>query len=379
MTRPADRLVVAGVGVEPFVARSPDPAGTLGRRALRRALGDAGLELPDVGWWVFAARFEHPALGQRVLAPLGPSGATIVNTENACASASIGFALACAAVQAGFTDVAAVVGVERASALGATVPLPDWDRLGRAGVTHPARYALEAARYCAETGCPPEALAAVAVKNRRHAAANPVARFRAPVTLDDVVGSPPVADPLTRLQCCANADGAAAVIVTTAGRAAPGSEPVDVLAVATGSGVRSDRPPARPLTARLAAEAWERAGAGPGDVDVAEVYDAFTVLEVLATEDLGFTPPGTAAARIARGAFALGGDGLVTNPGGGLLGRGHPLGATGAAQLAEVVEQLRGRAGARQVPGARLGAVHTLGGNVRELEANAAAVVVLGR
>jgi acetyl-CoA acetyltransferase len=274
----------------------------------------------------------------------------------------------------------AVVGLECASVLGNAVPLPSWDRLGRVGVSHPARYALDASAYCASAGCPPEALAAVAVKNRRHAATNPAARFRVPVSVEEVLASPEVARPLTRLQCCANADGAAALVVTTRDRASSdGPPPVRVASVATGSGIRNDRPVPHSITERLALRAYEDAGVGPDDIDVAQVYDAFTITEVLSTEALGFAEPGTAAARIAEGAFAAGNGGLVTNPDGGLLGRGHPLGATGVAQMVEIVTQLRGRAGQRQVEGAAVGLVHTLGGNVREIEANAGAVVVLTR
>ncbi|HEV7687343.1 MAG TPA: thiolase family protein [Acidimicrobiia bacterium] len=372
-------IVVAGVGLEPFVGRSDDPVDVLGRRALLAALADAGIDLEEVGLFAFGSRFAHPGVGQRVLVPLGPTGATVINTENACASGSVALEIATAYVRAGMAEVAVAVGVERASELGSSVPLPEWDRLGRAGISHPVRYALEASRYCAAAGTEPEALAAVAVKNRAHAVHNPAARFRTAVTLEEVLASPPVAEPFTRLQCCANADGAAAVVVTTPERARTldAAEPVRLLALAVGSGQRADRVPDPPITARLAARAFAEAGLSPDDIDVAEVYDAFTVLEVLGLEALGFAAPGTAAKRVAAGEFALGAGGLVVNPGGGLLGRGHPLGATGLAQFVEIVDQLRGRAGDRQVNGARVGLVQTLGGNVRDLEANAAAVAVL--
>lgn len=371
-------LVIAGVGLEPFRARSDDPVDVLGRRALLAALADAGVAFDDVGLFAFGSRFAHPGVGQRVVVPLGPTGVTVINTENACASGSVALEIATAYVRAGMAEVAVAVGVERASELGSSVPLPEWDRLGRAGVSHPVRYALEASQYCAATGTEPEALAAVAVKNRAHAFRNPAARFRTAVTLKEVLASPPVAEPLTRLQCCANADGAAAVVVTTDARARGlPAEPVRLLALATGSGLRGDHVPDPPITARLAERAYAAAGLTPDDVDVAEVYDAFTILEVLGLEALGFAAPGTAAKRVAAGEFALGGPGPVVNPGGGLLGRGHPLGATGLAQVVEVVEQLRGRAGQRQVGGARVGLVQTLGGNVRDLEANAAAVAIL--
>jgi acetyl-CoA acetyltransferase len=372
-------LVIAGVGIEPFVGKHPCDADEIARRALLAALDDASVDIPEVDLWVFGSRFEHPSIGQRTLCALGATGATVLNTENACASGTVGLQIAAAYVAAGMARRAVVVGVERASGLGSSVPLPSWDRLGRAGVTHPARYALDAARYLVEHGCTAEQLAAVSVKNRRHAALNPAARFQTPVTLQEVLGAPPVADPFTRLHCCANADGAAALVVTAADDVPTGADAVPLLAIATGSGARADRWPTQTLTRRLAERAFADAGVAPSDVDVAEIYDAFTILEILSAEGLGLADSGTAGRRIAAGDFDLGTPGLVLNSGGGLLGRGHPLGATGAAQVVEIVQQLRGVAGPRQIPGAQVGLVHTLGGNVRELESNAGAVIILGR
>lgn len=368
---------IIGVGVTPFVKASAESADALGAHAVRRALHDADLDLTEVDLVVAASRFEHPALGQRVLRRLGATGAAVINTENACVSGMTGLQIAVAHVAAGMARHALVVGVERPSTLGRrTIPLPDADPYARAGLTHPARYALEASLYCSRFDVPGATLAGVTVKNRAHAAHNPSARFTTPVTVDDVVNAPMSAAPLTRLQCCANADGAAAAVVTSAGSTA-GAVQVRALATESGRLIEQHHVPA--LTARLAARVYAQAGIEPNDVDVAEIYDAFTILEVLSTEQLGFAEQGTAAERILHGQFALGSDGLVTNPGGGLLGRGHPLGATGLAQVAEIVNQLRGTSAARQVAGAGLGLVHTLGGNLRDLEANAAAIAVLSR
>jgi acetyl-CoA acetyltransferase len=378
MSIPSGVVSIAGTGIEPFLARHDAPADELARRALLRAVDDAGVALGDVGLWVFGSRFEHPGIGQRALFPLGATGATIVNTENACASGTLGLEIAAAYVASGAVAVAVVVGVERLSDVGSSIPLPDWDALGRAGVTHPAKYALDANRYLTEHDVDPTALAAVTVKNRSHAARNPSSRFDAAVTRDEVLRSPMVADPLTRLQCCANADGAAAVVVTRADDPVAAGRGVRVLAIETGSGARVDRPVQQPITRRLGDRAFATAGLRRDDVAVAEVYDAFTILEVLGIEALGFAEPGTAADRVDAGDFDLGTPGLVVNPGGGLLGRGHPLGASGVAQVIEIADQLRDRAGARQVPRARYGLVHTLGGNLRAIESNAGAVVLLG-
>ncbi|MFI5040417.1 MAG: thiolase family protein [Acidimicrobiales bacterium] len=244
MTPVPGALVIAGVGIEPFVARHEHGADVIARRALLAALEDASVDIAEVDLWVFGSRFEHPSIGQRTLCALGATGATVLNTENACASGTVGLQIAAAYVAAGMARRAVVVGVERASALGSSVPLPGSDRLGRAGVTHPAKYALDAARYLAEHGGSPEHLAAVSVKNRRHSSLNPAARFQTPVTLEEVLGAPPVADPLTRLQCCANADGAAALVVTAADDCPAGADPVPMLAIETGSGARvSAQPP----------------------------------------------------------------------------------------------------------------------------------------
>jgi len=377
----ASDTVIAGVGVEPFVGRSGRSSESLARAALGRALADAGFDLDDVDLFVFGSRFEHPSLGQRTLLPLCATGPTILNTENACASGTSALEIATAYVRAGMAGVAVAVGVEHPSDLGSSIPLPAFDRLARVGITHPVRYALEAAKYCAEYGVDTDALAGVTVKNRGHAAKNPVARFQQPVTTDEVLASPVIASPFTRLHCCANADGAAAAVVTTEAVARDrGAEPIRVRALVSGSGGRYDRAIERPMVQRLADAAFEQAGIGPQDVDVAEVYDAFAILEVLNTERLGLAAPGTAATRIAAGDFSLGSARrTVTNSGGGLLGRGHPLGATGLAQVAEVVDQLRARADGRQVDGATVGVVQTMGGNVRDLEANAGSVMVLTR
>ncbi|HYH50267.1 MAG TPA: thiolase family protein, partial [Acidimicrobiia bacterium] len=313
--------------------------------------------------------------------PVGAAGVTVLNTENACASGSSALEICMAYVRAGMARVAVAVGVERPSDLGSSVPLPAWDRLAGVGITHPVRYALEAEKYCAEFGVDRAALAGVTVKNRAHAARNPAARFQSPVSAEEVLAAAVVATPTTRLMCCANADGAAAAVVTTPDVAAGiGADPVRIRALESGSGNRVDRPAAVSMTERLAARAFDAAGVTAGDIDVAEIYDAFVILEIRNAERLGFAKPGTAALRIADGDFTLGaGLGPVLNPGGGLLGRGHPLGATGLAQVAEIVDQLRHRAGGRQVDDCQLGLVQTMGGNVRELESNAGVVMVLSR
>lgn len=370
---------IVGTATSPFVARTGGPIHNVGATTAVAALSDADMGPSEIDLVIMGSRFEHPSMGQRIMHLIGTNGQTIINTENACASGSVAVEIACAYLTSGLASGVLIIGVEAPSQLPAgAIPLPDWDLLGSVGVSHPVRYALDASEYCSRHDIDPQLIAHVSVKNRRHGSLNPLARFQSPVTVDEVLASGVIADPLTKLQCCANADGSSAlVLVADDHRAARSPRSVRLRAIATGSGVSSDRKPEKSLTTRLAHRAYEQAGLGPHDIDVAEVYDAFSIVEIMNSEYLGFCESGQAARRIAEGGFALGNGALVTNAGGGLLGRGHPLGATGVAQFGEIITQLRGESGQRQVDGARIGLVHTLGGNFREIESNAGVVAVL--
>jgi acetyl-CoA C-acetyltransferase len=267
-------------------------------------------------------------------------------------------------------------GVEHLSSLftGAIIPEAS-DAEGAASLPLPGLYALQAQHYLARYGATAEQLASVAVKNKQHGVRNPRAHLTTAPTLDEVMASKMIAEPLTLLQCCPTTDGAAAAVV---GPARSGD--VRVLASTLVSGRHWDHTSddvwgAAPVR-RAAADAFATAGAGPADVDVLEVHDAFTIGEVVTLEALGLCGPGEGAGLAGSGHTALGGRQPV-NPSGGLLSRGHPLGATGLAQLAEIVWQLQGQAGARQVPGARLGLVETLGGAASGMDGNAAVVTLL--
>jgi acetyl-CoA acyltransferase len=237
---------------------------------------------------------------------------------------------------------------------------------GRLGFTPPAYFALMARRYMEETGTPAETLAKVAVKNRRHAALNPFAQYQEPLTVDEVLASPMVAEPLTKFSCCPTTDGAAAAVVASAEavRRLSVRRPVRVLASALASGGYRDGDLAHlEVDRRVARQAYETAGMGPDEIDVAEVHDAFTISEIVHCEDLGFCAPGNGARMLEDGKTALGGR-LPISTSGGLLSRGHALGATGIAQAVEIVTQLRGEAGPRQVENARVGLIHCVGGFV---------------
>ena len=218
-------------------------------------------------------------------------------------------------------------------------------------------------------------LARVSVKNRAHAVLNPNAQFRTPITADEVLASRMIADPLRLLMCAPIGDGAAAVVVASpaAARRLGGGRVTVAACALTSNG--ADPAAARPAE-RAARAAYDQAGVGPMDVDVAEVHDACSAAELWMYEQLGFCGPGDGPKLLADGATALGGR-LPVNTSGGLLSRGHPLGATGCGQLVELVDQLRGRAGDRQVPGARVALAHNAGGMLDRTDEAAAVVTIL--
>ncbi|HZU72261.1 MAG TPA: thiolase family protein [Acidimicrobiales bacterium] len=378
-------IAIAGVGMTRFTRQADRGHRDLVEEAVTAALTHSGLAPSDIQATFCASVAGGAAIGQRTLKNLGLAGRPIVNVENACASGSTALIEAQAWLLAGFCDVALAVGVEILSAsrgpLAVRTP-GETSWIFETGLNLPGWYALKASRHMNEHGLTLEQLASVVVKNRRLATLNPYAHFRSEVTAEEVLGSPMIASPLTLYQCCPKVDGAAAVIVCTADFAARhGLTPVWVRARALTSGTQvfTDAPEPADGAHRAAALAYERAGLGPEDLDVAECHDAFSIGEILYTEALGLCADGDGGRYIAEGSTSPGGKGPVVNPSGGLLSRGHPLGASGLGQVAEVVWHLRGEAGSRQVPEARIGAVHTMGGSEFELDSNACSVHILER
>jgi acetyl-CoA C-acetyltransferase len=324
--------------------------------------------------------FGEPGVGMRAIQAFGITGPPIITIENACASGTSAFHEAVVAVCSGRYQRVLVLGVEQMTNLfsGPIVPQQS-DPEGKSGLAMPGLYALAAHRWLHEGRVTLEQLAAVSVKNHAHAMHNPRAQYRGKYTIDDVLQSPMIADPLTRLQCSPISDGAAAVVV-----GGERHDPRDVRVVATAqrAGGLWDHRTTDVWGYRLvhdtARDVFEQAGVGPEDVSVAEVHDAFTIGELETTEAVGMAPEGQAGAYAEQGITALGGR-LPINPSGGLLSRGHPLGATGVAQIAEIVWQLRGEAGERQVPNARLGLVETMGGGVAGVDGNACVVALFER
>lgn len=297
----------------------------------------------------------------------------VTRIENACAGGSDAIRNAAFAVAAGAYDVVVVVGVEKMRDLPTKASLIAqrgtmshlwWHPRG---ATSPYLFGQHATVMIEQGRITKEDMALVSVKNHDHGKLNPNAFMRKPVTVEQVLTSPPVCEPLTVLDCCPTTDGAAAVVLCRSDMARQfTSAPVELVA----SGLATDPMYShnkavfgeQAAVRSAAATAYRMAEIVPGDVDVAELHDCFTVAELLAYEDLGFCGPGEASAWLRSGAPALGGA-LPCNPSGGLLSKGHPIGATGVAQLCEVFWQLRGEAGERQVEGAHVGLTHNVGGN----------------
>jgi acetyl-CoA C-acetyltransferase len=372
------KAAVQGVGSSAFAKQPQSSAGQLVEQAVREALADAGpgagIEAAYVG-----TCFGEPGIAPRTLHRLGIVGIPIITVENACASGTTAFHLACGAVDAGQFERVLALGVETMSSrfAGAIVPEPT-DAEGASGMALPSLYAMSASRYLANGWVTPAQMAQVSVKNHRHALGNPRAQYSCELTVAEVLDSRLVADPLTLLQCCPVSDAAAAIVV---GRQRQGDRDVPVRACQLSSGelwdYRTDHAWGFALIGAVARRAYEEAGIGPADADVFELHDAFTIGEIVTTEALGLAEEGGGGALVASGRSEIGGAQPV-NPSGGLLSRGHPLGATGTAQVAEIVWQLRGEAGERQVDGARVGVVETMGGGASGVDGNAAVVAVLG-
>jgi acetyl-CoA acetyltransferase len=374
---------VIGVGMIPF-GKYPDRSlADLGWPAVKAAITDANIDPKRIEAAYCGTALGGMMAGQRVLGRIGLTGMPITNVENACSSSSSALRQAVMAVRAGVHDVALVIGVEKLTKFGGGVlPLEEEDWEVRQGLNMPALYAMRAQRYMHEFGLTRRQLARVSVKNRQAGALNPDAQMRKEVTEEEVLASRPIADPFTLLQCCPTGDGAAAIVICADG-VAPRyrADAVRVIAsdLTSGRYTPGFRDMTTPeITVRGAKEAYEEAGIGPKDIDVAEVHDAFTIAELLYYEAFGFCPHGEAGAYVESGATALGGSKPV-NPSGGLLAKGHPVGATGAAQVVEIVRQLRGQCGERQVAGAKIGLTHATGGGISGFDHGACSIHIFAR
>jgi acetyl-CoA acetyltransferase len=377
-----DNVVVAGVGIHPF-GRFDLSYRQLGAVAAREALADAGIALADLDSILVANVGGEMAKGQNTMELVGRPGIPIINVEAACASSASTLLLASQLINCGAARAILCLGVEKAPrGFIAASGFEQWQIESGLGV-NPVYFALMAQELLETTDAKAADLAEVSVKNHRHAVANPNAMYRREVTQEDVLGGRMVCPPLTLLMLCAPNEGAAAAVLVSASyaRELAISHPVRLNSVAMVSRTADDwfvPAPSRQagrrtsLTARAAASAYEQAGIGPADIDVVECQDTDAASELWAYRDLGLCAPGDEAALLRSGETALGGR-VPVNPSGGLLSKGEPLGASGLGQVHEVAQQLRGRAGARQVTGARTGICHVMGAG------HNAAVLVMSR
>ena len=407
-------VYIVGTGMTPFGRFADTSLRALAGQAMHAALADAGLVATALETAFFANATQghqdgqHMVRGQVVLRSLGIGGIPVVNVENACASGSTALKLAVTALRAGEADIALALGAEkmvsadkermrtafdgawdvaspqanaaRLVALGVGVDVPPGSSSPRPYSVFMDVYAAFARFHMRRFGTTPRQLAEVAAKNHAHSVHNPLSQYRSAFTVDEVLAAAPIAWPLT--MCSPISDGAAAVVVATRkGLRRHGIDPrraVEVLACVLQSGSDRDAEDVeRHCTALAARRAYGVAGLGPDAIDVAEVHDATAMGEIIQVENLGFCAMGEGGTLAGRGVTALGGRRPV-NPSGGLESKGHPIGATGLGQIHELVLQLRGEAGARQVEGART-ALAENGGGLHGIEEAIACVTILQR
>jgi acetyl-CoA C-acetyltransferase len=371
-------VAVIGIGKTAFGALGERDLRSLAVEAVENALQDAGVS-PKQAEAFYLGNFAGPSfVGQNHLAPYvgmaaGFEGIPCTRFEDACASSGSAFFHAWQTVAAGIYDVVVAAGVEKMTSQ--TTPrvaeilagAGDMAGEGRAGATFPALFAMIARRHMHEYGTTREQLAAVAVKNHANGAKNPLAHMRKVITLEQALAGKPIAEPLTVYDCSLISDGAAAVVIVPLEQAAwYNSRYAKVLAVVqTSDHVALDEKADIthfPAVKAAGAKAYAMAGVGPNDIEVAELHDCFTIAEIVASEDLGFAAKGEGGPLAASGATAIGGR-IPINTSGGLKSKGHPVGATGVGQIRDVVTQLRGDAGERQVGKHRIGLTQNLGGS----------------
>jgi sterol carrier protein 2 len=379
----ANKVIVAGVGMIPFTKPGKSkPFDVMAAEAIGIALRDAGLEYADLQQAYAAYVYGESTCGQLCLYSMGMTGIPVFNVNNNCSSGSSALFLARQAVEAGQVDCAIAFGFEQMvpGALPTVwsdrpTPFSRWNAQSQTLQPSPGAYPAPhlfggaGLEYQRKYGTRPETFAQISVKARRHAEHNERAIFRAAVTLEEVLASPPIYGPLTRLQCCPPTCGSAAAILVSESFAA--RRRINSRVRILGQAMATDLPSTfeahsmimavgYDMTQVAAQQVYKRSGIGPDELDVVELHDCFSANELISYEALGLTAEGTAERFIWDGDNTYGGK-VVTNPSGGLLSKGHPLGATGLAQCTELVEQLRGASGARQVDGAEFALQHNIG------------------
>ncbi|MFQ5590694.1 MAG: thiolase domain-containing protein [Phycisphaerae bacterium] len=369
-------VAVIGVGMQKWGELWGQSARDIFVESAVLAMDDAGVDKLDAMYvgcmapGLFSAQ-EHLA---SVMADyLGQAGIPATRVESACASGGLAFRMAYMDVASGMHDVVLAGGIEKmtdvdgSDATHALATAADMKWEGVSGVTFPGLYAMMAVAHMAEFGTTREQLAAVAVKNHHNGTMNPRAQFQMEITVEGVISSTKVADPLNILDCSPITDGAAAAILVRADLVKRFKKP-GVKVIGTGHATdsialhdREDMTTLRAVTA-AADQAYKMSGKSPRDIDFAEVHDCFTIAEIMASESLGFFERGRGGAAVEAGETGLEGR-IPINASGGLKSKGHPVGATGVAQIVEITEQLRGESGKRQLKQARVGLAQNMGGS----------------
>ncbi len=376
---------IIGVGMTDFGKFVDIPIEELAKRALWDALKDAGVKPRQIETAycgnMLAGRISghYSCMAQIMFDQAGIMGIPIVAVENACSSGSTAFREAWIAVASGLYDMAIALGVEKMTGrLAAPLKREKNTMEGVMGFTMPGVWASRAKKHMETYGTTLEQLAKVSVKNHANGCLNPRAQYKKEFTVEEVLNSPMISEPLTMYHACPIGDGAAAAIVTSSELARKYTRtPVKVAAVALTSGTYEYLRDftSHDLEKRASKEAYDMAGIGPEDLDFAEVHDCYTIAEVIRCESLGLCRPGEYPVLLDEGKWDLNGD-FPINPSGGLLAKGHPVGATGVAQIVEVVQHFRGLAGTRQVQGAKVALTHCSGGSYKG-DTGACAVSIL--
>jgi len=373
-------VAVIGIGMTKFGELWNKSFRELVAEAGIKAIMDAGIEGKDIDAMYIGGMSSGGFVEQEHVAPLAVEVAGLeefhipsTRVEGACASGGLAVRQGYIAVASGVHDIVLVGGAEKmtdvvgteATNVLASAADREWEAFF--GMTFPGLYALMARYHMHKYGTTPEQLASVAVKNHYNGSMNPNAQFNRKISIDDVLSSPMVADPLHLLDCSPITDGAAALILAPLDIAKKYSDsPIKIIASAQASDTISihnrKRFDALPAAIHAARQAYKMAGIEPKDIDVAEVHDCFTIAEIMAIEDLGFFEKGEGGKASEDGLTAIDGE-IPVNTSGGLKAKGHPVGATGVAQINEIVMQLRGEAGKRQVENAEIGLTHNVGGS----------------
>ncbi len=365
-------VYIGGMGITPWGFFEDTACHDLGASAVKNALADADMTWPDIQAVFSGSVYQGTGSGHQAVKEVGLTGVPIVNVENACSSSASALRLACQSVAAEIYDVVLVLGMEKMP----KGPIPstafrDWE-LSLGFNLQPGNYALITQQYMEKSGATVDDFSLVTLKNRKNGSVNPNARFRKPVTLEAINASRIIATPLRLFHCCPLADGAVAFVICSRDRIKHPRTPVRVAASVLTTALYGDEyppgdlvkslkhPPAENFVALSARQAYEAAGIGPEDVDIAQVYDAVAPGELWDLEELGLCPEGEAPHCLRKGDFDLNGK-LPVNTDGGLIARGHPLGASAGGQIYELALQLRKEAGPRQVDDVKVALAHAMG------------------